>query len=180
MAIKYSILGLLHYEDLHGYRIKEHIENNFGHMWSINYGQIYPNLKKLREDGLISMKEIVQNGKKGPPRKLYAITPKGRREFARWLENFPEKPMILRDPFLMKFVFYGFGDHKRSLAVVEQQIALYKNHGQSRRKNLEKRHRSGLYVKLISELGADMNDMFLQWLKRARTEIIAQIEEDAK
>ena len=45
--IKYAILGLLHYTDMHGYRIKEHLERNFGHMWSINYGQIYPNLKQL-------------------------------------------------------------------------------------------------------------------------------------
>ena len=47
MSIKYAILGLLHYSDMHGYRIKAHIEKNFGHMWSINFGQIYPSLKQL-------------------------------------------------------------------------------------------------------------------------------------
>ena len=57
MALKYSILGLLHYRDMHGYQIKKHIENHFGHMWTINYGQIYPNLKKLKEEGLVTMIE---------------------------------------------------------------------------------------------------------------------------
>jgi DNA-binding PadR family transcriptional regulator len=179
MAIKYSILGLLHYEDMHGYRIKEHIEKNFGHMWSINYGQIYPNLKKLQEEGLIKMKEIVQNGEKGPPKKLYAITPKGKEEFARWLGSFPEKPMILRDPFLMRFVFYGFGEHDRALEVIEDQISQYEGYLERRKENLEKWHKSGVYVKLISELGVKMNAVFLEWLQTAKAEITLQKKEDS-
>ncbi|MHB8896500.1 MAG: PadR family transcriptional regulator, partial [Candidatus Geothermincolia bacterium] len=82
MAVKHSILGLLHYKDLHGYRIKEHIENNFGHMWSINHGQIYQNLKKMEDEGLISMVELAPSENGGPHKKLYSITDKGRREFS--------------------------------------------------------------------------------------------------
>lgn len=86
MSLKYSILGLLHYEDMHGYRIKEHIEKNFNHMWSVNFGQIYPNLKKLEQEGLVTMGKAVQNGLKGPPKKLYTLTPAGRDAFQQWLE----------------------------------------------------------------------------------------------
>ena len=60
MSVKYAILGLLHYRDMHGYRIKRHIEQHFGHMWSINYGQIYPNLKRLEEEGLGSDVRVSQ------------------------------------------------------------------------------------------------------------------------
>ncbi|RLC31382.1 MAG: hypothetical protein DRH32_04335 [Deltaproteobacteria bacterium] len=67
MSIKYTILGLLHYRDLHGYRIKDIIEQNFNHMWTINYGQIYPNLKKMLAEELITVREVVQEGEKGPP-----------------------------------------------------------------------------------------------------------------
>ncbi|RLB85228.1 MAG: PadR family transcriptional regulator, partial [Deltaproteobacteria bacterium] len=135
--LKYAILGLLQYTDMHGYRIKEHIEQNFGHMWSINFGQIYPNLKKLHNDGLVEMTEMPQNGEKGPPRKLYSITVKGKEEFAKWLETSPEKPMLLRDPFLMKFVFFGFGETKRSLEIIDEQIDRYKTDLNRREKNLE-------------------------------------------
>jgi DNA-binding PadR family transcriptional regulator len=45
MSVRYAILGLLHYRNMHGYEIKRHIERHFGHMWTINYGQIYPNLR---------------------------------------------------------------------------------------------------------------------------------------
>ena len=170
--LKYAILGLLHYTDMHGYRIKEHIEQNFGHMWSINYGQIYPNLKKLHNDALIRMTEIAHNGKKGPPRKLYSITEKGKEEFAGWLKNSPEKTMLLRDPFLMKFVFFGFGDAKRSLEIIDEQIKRYKNDLVRRKNNLKRWENSGTYVRLTAELGTSLNEMFLTWLKHSKKDDI--------
>ena len=82
MAIKFSILGLLHYKDMHGYQIKKHIEAHFGHMWSINFGQIYPNLKALLEEELVTMRLEPNHGEKGPDRKLYSITDKGKRSLS--------------------------------------------------------------------------------------------------
>jgi len=170
--IRYTILGLLHYRNMHGYRIKEHIEQNFGHMWSINYGQIYPNLKKLEESGLIRMTEIIQNDRKGPPKKLYSITGKGREEFAQWLARSPEKAMLLRDPFLMRFVFFGFGDPEESLRVIDEQIDHYEKSLERRQKNLARWEKSGTYVRLTGELGVKLNEMFLDWLRHAREEIL--------
>ncbi|RPH50154.1 MAG: PadR family transcriptional regulator [Desulfobacteraceae bacterium] len=178
--IRYAILGLLHYKDMHGYRIKEHIEQNFGHMWSINYGQIYPNLKKLYEDGLISMTEMNQNGQKGPTRKLYAITVKGKEEFSRWLEESPEKPMLLRDPFLMRFVFYGFGDKNRFVEIIDNQINRYENDLKRRRKNLKRWDKNSIYVRLIAELGTSLNEMFITWLKHSKEEILKDERENTE
>ncbi|MCU0597995.1 MAG: PadR family transcriptional regulator [Desulfobacterales bacterium] len=175
--IKYAILGLLHYTEMHGYRIKEHIERNFGHMWSINYGQIYPNLKKLHDDRLITMKEVVVNGEKGPPRKLYSITDKGREEFLDWLNTSPEKPMLLRDPFLMRFVFFGFGDGKRAIEIIDEQISRYQKELARRKKNLTRWEKSGIYVRLIADLGASLNEMVLEWLKRSKKEILKNAAE---
>jgi len=51
---------------MHGYRIKTQIEQYFGHVWSINFRQIYPNLKSLLDEGLIDMTEKNQAGTRGP------------------------------------------------------------------------------------------------------------------
>lgn len=172
MAIRHAILGLLHYHPMHGYRIKAQIEQYFGHVWSINYGQIYPNLKSLLDDGHISMTEVNQAGMRGPSRKLYSITDKGRKEFADWIKKSPEKNMILRDPFLMRFVFFGFGDSDRALKIVEEQIRIYETQLDSRKEKYKKMKNREVYVRLISELGIELNDAFLNWLIRAREEII--------
>lgn len=171
MSLKYSILGLLHYRDMHGYQIKKTIENHFGQMWSINYGQIYPNLKKLKDEGLVTMVEEENPGEKGPSRKMYSITDKGSRVFLEWLGSLPEKGMLLRDPFLMRFVFFGFGDKARSIEIVEEQINLYDTQLKKRRENLERWQGHDIYVRLMAELGVRMNEMLLEWLERSRREI---------
>lgn len=171
MSIRYAILGLLHYTDMHGYRIKEHLEKNFGHMWSINFGQIYPNLKDLLEEGLITLMELAPSDDGGPHKKLYSITPKGREEFARWLDESPDRPMLLRDPFLLKFAFFGFGSDESALAMIDEQIEIYNLQLERRLNNLKRWDRQGLYVQLLAELGITQNEMYLQWLQHARTEI---------
>ncbi|HKI48740.1 MAG TPA: PadR family transcriptional regulator [Desulfobacteria bacterium] len=171
MSLKYSILGLLHYRDMHGYQLKKTIENQFGHMWTINYGQIYPNLKKLKDEGLVTMIEDANHGEKGPSRKMYAITEKGNRVFREWLGSLPEKNMILRDPFLMRFVFFGFGDKERAIEIVDDQINLYQTQMKNRRENLERLKHHDIYVRLMAELGVKMNEMLLEWLEQSRKEI---------
>lgn len=173
MSLKYSILGLLHYKPMHGYRLKEHLERNFGHMWSINYGQIYPNLKKMKDEGLISMHEEVRPGEKGPPRKRYSITEAGRNVFQEWLTASPEGSMLLRDPFLMRFVFFGFGQTEKAVAAVEEQIDIYGKQLARRYTNLQRWEHSGIYVKMMADLGVRMNEMFLDWLKNCRRELLA-------
>ena len=171
MSIKYAILGLLNYSDMHGYRIKTHIEKNFGHMWSINFGQIYPSLKELEKDGLIKMREKTPSEKGGPHKKLYSITKKGRSEFTRWLITPPEKPILIRDPFLLKFAFFSFGDVEESKKIIDEQIEVFDAQLKRRKMNRKRWEGQTVYVRLLAELGVSQNEMYLKWLRRARTEI---------
>jgi DNA-binding PadR family transcriptional regulator len=180
MALKYAILGLLHYKDMHGYRIKEHIERNFGHMWSINFGQIYPNLKKLKEQRLIKMREETQNGGKGPPRKLYSLTPKGRDEFKKWLESSPERGMLMRDPFLMRFVFFRFGDKSRAMDIIEEQIGVYRKQLAHRYENKKRWQNENIFVKRVVDLGIHLNEAFIEWLEQSKVEIAEEFEATAE
>jgi len=176
MSVKYAILGLLHYQDMHGYRIKRHVEQHFGHMWSINYGQIYPNLKKMEDEGLVTKREIARPGT--PARKLYSLTQAGRDAFSEWLESDPQGTMLLRDPFLLRFVFFGFGSKEQALGQMDEQIRSYEAQLEKRRENLRRWHRQGMYVRQMGELGLLLNEMMLEWLKRSRGEIAASSDEE--
>jgi PadR family transcriptional regulator, regulatory protein AphA len=171
MSIKYAILGLLNYSDMHGYRIKEHIEKNFGHMWSINFGQIYPCLKELKNEGLINMMELTPSENGGPHKKLYSITQEGKDEFSRWLAAPPQKPMLIRDPFLLKFAFFSFGEDERAVKILDEQIENFEAQLERRQVNRKRWERQGVYVRLLAELGVTQNEMYLEWLRHARTEI---------
>lgn len=171
MSIKYAILGLLNYSDMHGYRIKEHIEKNFSHMWSINFGQIYPSLKELKDEGLVRMLGVTPSENGGPHKKLYSITKKGKDELSRWITVQPEKPMLIRDPFLLKFAFFGFGDDKCAAKIVDEQIKNFEAQLKRRQINRKRWERQGIYVRLLAELGVTQNEMYLKWLRHARKEI---------
>ncbi len=171
MSLNYAVLGLLQYRDMHGYRIKEHLENNFGHMWSVNFGQIYPILKDLENKGLIRMLKSSPASRQGPRRKLYSITDKGREVFSEWLKEPVDKSMLLRDPFLLKFAFFGFGGPEDVLRIIDSQIASYEAQLERRTSNSLRWQSQGPYVKLLSNLGVTFNEMYLEWLKTARKQI---------
>lgn len=101
---RYVILGLLSEEELSGYDIKKIIGIRMSFFWQESYGQIYPELNRLKEEGLIE-----QVNTDGSPRvKLekngYRITEEGRAEFKRWMEAINEKDHI-RSEFLLKMYF---------------------------------------------------------------------------
>lgn len=169
MAVKHAILGLLHFRDMHGYRIKELLESNFGHMWTVNFGQIYPALNEMREQGLVEMHEEAQDN--APARRVYAITPRGSEEFQRWLATSPHRGQVLRDPFLLRLAFFRFGDPDRALELIDEQIASYENQLEHRSDNAEKHASADVYSRLLIDLGLNLNNMMLDWLRRAKKEI---------
>lgn len=180
MSVRFAILGLLQYRDMHGYEIKGHIERHFGHMWTINYGQLYPNLKSLQEEGLITLTEVSPSERGGPHKKCYAISTKGQEVFVHWLEHEDVSPMVLRDPFLMRFIFFGFSNQEQAVKIIDHQIKMYEEQYTRRTQHLERWRRRGPYVRLVAELGVELNQMYVNWLKRARREIIDGGADEAK
>jgi DNA-binding PadR family transcriptional regulator len=172
MSVKYAILGLLHHGDMHGYRLKELLERDFGHMWTVNFGQIYPALREMQEEGFVTMARVEQEN--APDRKLYSIAPKGRAEFTRWLDSEPEKNMTIRDPFLLRFTFFDFADSERQLELIEEQISIYEEQLETRRGHLPRRARGNTHARLLAQLGVSLNETMLDWLLRARKELSAE------
>src|SRR5918995_2747216 len=99
----YVILGLLRKGEKSGYEIKSIVDRSVRFFWTASYGQIYPELRKLAEAGLIEGKATPQRGRK---RTVYRLTAEGRRELRRWLDEPPEL-FELRDEGLLKLFFSG-------------------------------------------------------------------------
>lgn len=103
---KYIILGLLCHEPLTGYDVKKRIEDMISFVWSdISFGQIYPMLAKLEEEGLATKQ--VELNEDSPTRKIYTITDKGRAEFKEWLKKSAGREVMKNEALLKMF----FGAH---------------------------------------------------------------------
>jgi len=96
------LLGLLTVEPMSGYDLGQSIRASIGHFWNESYGQIYPRLKRLAADGLVTARTERQRGK--PDRQVYSITKKGREHLCAWLTVEPQ-PEIPRNELLLKLFF---------------------------------------------------------------------------
>jgi len=99
---KFVILGLLTIEPMSGYEMKSMIAKSTGHFWSESNGQLYPALKSLEKEKLISVKKEL-NGKKASF--VYSITQEGQKALEQWLESDFECKSIERDEELLKLFF---------------------------------------------------------------------------
>jgi len=167
MSIKHAVLGLLNYRDMYGYEIKELIENNFTNMWTVNYGQIYTSLKALVEEGYIVLADVVPSQHGAPNKKLYSLTDNGREEFINWLRSSPEKKLLHRDPFLMRFIFMGYAEKEDALRLIEEQILLNEQQLAKRKEEMSRWADRGQYVALAREFGVTYLEMRAQWLRKA-------------
>ncbi|ALC87183.1 MULTISPECIES: PadR family transcriptional regulator [unclassified Bacillus (in: firmicutes)] len=99
----YAILGILTTECRSGYAIKQLIDQSLNHFWKISYGQIYPTLKLIVDEGLATVDISAQDGK--PDRKEYSLTSKGIETLKVWLEQPIEQIPIERNEVLLKLFF---------------------------------------------------------------------------
>ena len=61
--LKYAILGLLNQKEMTGYDLMKQFESTLCEFWSAKHSQIYPELKKLTDEGNIAYKiEPSENG----------------------------------------------------------------------------------------------------------------------
>ena len=70
-VIELCILSLLEKRDCYGYEISEFLSSHI----QISDGTVYPILRKLKSDGLLTT--YLQEESGGPPRKYYSITSLG-------------------------------------------------------------------------------------------------------
>ncbi|HYX50515.1 MAG TPA: PadR family transcriptional regulator [Ktedonobacteraceae bacterium] len=99
---KYALLGILSMCPGSGYDIKKFMEQSTSNFWSESYGQIYPILKQLVEEGFAISHTEKQEGK--PERYVYTLTEKGLEELRQWLTE-PIEQMVERNELLLKLFF---------------------------------------------------------------------------
>lgn len=81
------LLGLLR-NPATGYQIKQAFDSIFSHIWAAELSQIYRTLRRLEQDGCLRSRAEASD--KGPERRKYEITAKGRKRLHTWLSSPPQ------------------------------------------------------------------------------------------
>ena len=99
---KYAVMGVLSLSPSSGYDIKKFMECSTSNFWSESYGQIYPILKQLVEEGLAASHAEKQEGK--PEKYIYTLTEQGKAGLRCWLSESVESA-VERNELLLKLFF---------------------------------------------------------------------------
>jgi DNA-binding PadR family transcriptional regulator len=115
MSLRYALLGLLADRPHSGWQLLKHFEGSLAYAWPALHSQIYPELARLRESGLI---EQTGEGPRGA--KEYSLTSTGRDEVGRWLrETTPGRNT--RDEALLRVFFLWLLDPGEAAAYLDRE-----------------------------------------------------------
>src|SRR5215211_4884881 len=97
----YVILGMLAWRPMSGYDVKAFVDETTRFFWAASYGQIYPELRRLSEAGLVEGEAEPESGRR---RTVYSLTASGKRALEDWLTLEPQT-FETRDEGLLKLFF---------------------------------------------------------------------------
>lgn len=98
-TLGYALLGLLAREPLTGYELTGRMWERIGFFWGARHSQIYPELARLEERGLVTHEPVEQDGK--PDKKVYTSTEAGSAALTEWAAV-PARPGPTRDEMTLK------------------------------------------------------------------------------
>lgn len=122
MSLRHAILGVLSAAPLTGYDLVQYMHDSVGYVWSAPKSQIYPELRKMEEHGLVSA-TVAPRGQHAQKR-IYAITDEGEAELGRWAANRMEYPPD-RDPLRLKAIFFDLAPFEAAREQLRAHIAHY-------------------------------------------------------
>jgi DNA-binding PadR family transcriptional regulator len=117
---RFAVLGALTLGPRSGYGLRQLIDGSLGNFWRESYGQLYPVLRALVAEGLAENAVAGEEGGQGE-RAQYRITPPGRAELQRWLDE-PAAEEVPRVEVLLKLFFAADLPPERRAAHVRRHV----------------------------------------------------------
>jgi len=167
---RYVLLGLLQEENLSGYDMKKIIEIRMSFFWQESYGQIYPELSNMKEEGLIEISNTVSTEDIKREKVRYRITPQGKRELKRWMEAENEKDTSRSEILLKMYLSTDRNVEEMRKHIIkfkeqsEEKLELFKlfEAQLNQNKEIHNNHKQILYV---LNLGMRQTKLYTDWSK---------------
>ncbi|MFW0772267.1 PadR family transcriptional regulator [Paenarthrobacter nitroguajacolicus] len=123
MTLRSALLALLSSGPLTGYDLVKQFSSSVGHVWHAPDSQIYPELRKMHAEGLLSSRPVPW-GTRGATKTEYALTPAGEAALLEW-QNQPLTYVRDRDPARLKAAYFEWAPTGVAAAQLRAHIAHY-------------------------------------------------------
>ncbi|HST71281.1 MAG TPA: PadR family transcriptional regulator [Kocuria rosea] len=132
MSLRSALLALLSSGPMTGYDVVKQFSTSVGHVWHAPDSQIYPELRKMHAEGLLSSRAVPW-GTRGATKTEYTITPEGERALRAWQDQ-PLSYVRERDPAHLKAAYFEWAAPGAAAEQLRAHIAHYE---EQRRQALE-------------------------------------------
>jgi DNA-binding PadR family transcriptional regulator len=164
MSLRHALLGLLAEKPASGWDLSRRFEDVLGSVWPAGHPQIYGELRKLEEDGLI---EVDSEGPRR--RKAYRVTDAGLAEVRHWLTNVEVDHTLRLEPILRSVFFWlmtpeHLTDHlNREAEYFETLAARYRSLTEAKDRGEYGSSVQTQSLRIAAEAGARLNEALGQW-----------------
>lgn len=173
---RYVVLGMLATEPMTGYRLRKAIAGSVGHFWQESYGQLYPTLRRLVDEGLVDAHAT--RGGPGRGGAVYHVTRAGRAALAAWLA-LPPVLEPARNEILLKVFFAGAVPPEvtaRNLEGVAEAVRQQRSQLEAIAGAMDAapvKHPDSPYWRLTLDYGLESMRGALEWIEHAQAVIRA-------
>jgi PadR family transcriptional regulator AphA len=165
------LLGMLSLGMNTGYDIKQLADKSTRHFWQISYGQIYPELRRLEEQGLVAGREEPSGGR---ARTVYALTAAGAEALRGWLRQTGELVFEQRCETMLKLFFSDAAEPELRAAHIRvfRQVTERKLAGLLELQQVAETMPDG--PRLTLDFGVAQMQFMVDWCRRTEARLSAQ------
>jgi DNA-binding PadR family transcriptional regulator len=171
MALAHAILAALMDCPCSGYDLRKRFEGSVGFFWQASFQQIYRELGKLEEQGLVESEAVSQQGR--PDKKVFVVTVAGEAFLQAWIQT-PCEMAPVRDELLVK-MFAGFTVPKEAIlmelkahrALHQERLAVYQQIQQTTFANPDNLSEAEQFRYLTLRNGIQFEMGWLAWCEEA-------------
>jgi DNA-binding PadR family transcriptional regulator len=147
-----------------GYDIKQLVDRSVRYFWAASYGQIYPELRRLEEQGLIVGRDEPSGGR---ARTVFELTEAGRRALEQWLTGKSTVEWEVRDEGMLKLFFSDLTDPAHRLENLRAMRAVQERKLEQleQLRAMAGEMRDG--PRMTLELGVGMTRWLIEWCEQA-------------
>jgi DNA-binding PadR family transcriptional regulator len=168
------ILGMIAFGKRTGYDIKTFVDRTTRYFWAASYGQIYPELRRLEDQGLIRGRPEPSGGR---ARTVYELTKAGRAALKGWLAADEAPSYELRDEGMLRLFF--------SDSLPEQRIDIVRGIREREERDLAHLRSIEPYASegplgsyLTLQMGIEITESTIRWCEATERRLAAESEQE--
>jgi PadR family transcriptional regulator, regulatory protein AphA len=187
--LKFAILGFLSYTPMTGYDIKQRMDRSTSHFWHAKQSQIYTTLKCLEQEGCIESHVEEQTDR--PDKRIYTLTPEGRRQLKTWLEEPYTECSPRKETLVLKMFFAAQMDPQSAISqlriqrdVHAKQLAYYRTDTvrsiQQAEEEFPALKQDAIMWEATRRFGEMYEDVYIQWIDEMIQQLSSNRETESR